>query len=145
MESENIYGLVGGIANIVLHPATTPLPELGGDEGMPVALYDRGSSYVEEQILESGLYRVRHTLSFVTKHGDSPFTNPQMLRALRDGVVADVTLASGAQIRVGWSERLGVHAPLRLQQVEFTSGERGTDYPLKKWVWVSEDTLSLII
>ncbi len=87
---------------------------------------------------------MRHTLTFVTQHGNSPFTNAEMERILHEGAVADVTLATGATIRVGWSAKHNLEAPLQLQLVSFESGERGADYPLKRWVWESLDTTALI-
>ncbi|MFI3328068.1 MAG: hypothetical protein SNH79_03535 [Rikenellaceae bacterium] len=143
------YDLVGGITKVVVHPtgATLPALEEGGAEqssGVRVEIEERGSSYVESREMQDGQYCVRHTLTFVTQHGNGPFTNAQLERALNEGVVADVTLATGATIRVGWSEKHGVEAPLHLQSVAFESGERGVDLPLKKWIWESVDITPLL-
>ncbi len=141
MESNPVYGLVGGITRVVLHPTKTPLAESSGDE---VSLYYQGSSYSEEQSCESGQLIVTHRLTLVTHIGEDPLTGSKMRDAERDGIVADVTLSSGCKITLGWSEKHGFAAPLRLVTVETTSGEKSLDYPLKKWVWESEDSLSLI-
>ncbi|MFI3304889.1 MAG: hypothetical protein R3Y68_00065 [Rikenellaceae bacterium] len=146
MESNQSFELVGGITRVVLHLASTPLPDIGevGESSFEVTLEAGVASYVERQTLEATLYRVHHTLAFQCEHADSPLDDEQMKLALRDGVVADVTLGTGATIRVGWSERFELAAPLRLQSVEFASGESRVDYPLRSWVWSSIDSDTLI-
>ncbi len=146
MESNQSFELVGGIARLVLHPISTPLPEIGvvDESSIEVSLECGVASYVERQLLESRQYQVLHTLSFQCEHGNSPFTDTQMQRCLIEGVVADVTLGTGATIRVGWSERFEFASPLRLQSVEFASGETKVDYPLRSWVWSSIDSDTLI-
>ncbi len=134
---------MGGITQVVMHPIGANLQSLEDSE-MPVMLEERGSSYRESHELREGQYCVRHRLTFVTQHGNGPFTNAQLERALHEGIIADVTLATGATIRVGWSEKHNFEAPLFLQSVEFESGERGADFPLKKWIWESLDTTPLI-
>ncbi len=145
MESEQIYNPTGGITRIVLHPVGTPLPDFGdcSTSGVEVFLEERGSSYVEEQVVENNQYYVRHTLTFCTPHGEGPY-NPETLKvAMRDGVVADVTLSSGLMLRLGWSRDYGCDFPLRLTNMEFTSGENQLALPSKRWVWVATDRTPL--
>ncbi|MFI3304174.1 MAG: hypothetical protein SNF68_06010 [Rikenellaceae bacterium] len=146
MESNQYFELVGGITRVVLRLASTPLPELGDEDssGVDVNLNVGDASYVERQYLDAGQYRVIHTLSFQCEHADAPFSPEQIQRILTCGVVADVTLATGAVIRVGWSERFGVEYPLRLQSLEFSSGGSAVDYPLQSWVWSSTDRETLM-
>lgn len=146
MESNQSYELVGGVARVVMHPASTPLPEIGecGETSVEIPLDVGVASYIERQELVSGQYRVLHKLSFQFEHGESPFTKELTSQLLTKGAIADVTLGTGATIRVGWSSRYEASAPLRLQNMEFTSGERKVDYPLKSWVWCSTDYQTLI-
>ncbi len=145
MESEQIYNPTGGITRVVLHPVGTPLPDFGdcSVSGVEVFLEERGASYLEEQIFEDGQYSVRHTLTFCTPHGEGPYAPEALKIALRDGVVADVTLTSGLQMRLGWSRDFDVALPLRLTNMEFTSGDNALALPSKRWVWQSLDRTSL--
>ncbi len=143
MESQQIYNPTGGIARIVLHPVGTPLPEFGS--GVEVVLEERGASYLEEQVYENGLYYVRHTLTFQTPHGEGPYNPEELKIALRDGVIADVTLSSGLQLRLGWSRDYDTIYPLRLSGVEFTSGDNRLALPSKKWTWCSVDRTALTL
>ncbi|MFI3289143.1 MAG: hypothetical protein SNH55_04390 [Rikenellaceae bacterium] len=141
MESEQIYNPIGGIAAVVLHPVGTPLPDFGvcSTSSVEVFLEESGSSYLEEQIVENGECYVRHTLTFTTPHGESPYSTEALKTVLRDGVIADVTLASGLQLRLGWSRIYGTSFPLRLTKIEFSSGENRLTLPSRSWVWVSTD------
>lgn len=145
MESEQIYNPTGGIAHVVLHPVGAPLPDFGDSSqgGVEIFLEESGSSYLEEQIFEAGQYYVRHTLTLCTPHGEGPYTPDSLKIALRDGVVADVTLCSGLQLRLGWSRDYGVAYPLRLSAMEFSSGEKLSAIPTKRWVWRSVDSTPL--
>ncbi len=139
------YSLVGGITQIVLHPTSTPLPELGtlGD-GYQVPLIVGEASYCEVVSRDDEECIVTHTLTFTGEHQDSPLSSEQFEILVREGAVADVELATGAVIRVGWSTKFGVDYPLRLSKTEFVSGEQRSDYPLKKWVWESCDLERLL-
>lgn len=145
MESQQIYNPTGGIAQIVLHPVGTPLPDFGDCtvSGVEVFLSESGSSYLEEQIFDGEQYYVRHTLTFCTPHGEGPYTPEELIVVARDGVVADVTLSSELKIRLGWSRDYGVEYPLRLTNMEFTSGDGLTALPTKRWVWQSVDCTPL--
>ncbi len=145
MESEQIYNPIGGIAAVVLHPVGTPLPDFGesSTSSVEVFLEESGSSYLEEQIVENGQCYVSHTLTFTTPHGEAPYSGEALKRVLRDGVVADVTLASGLQLRLGWSRDYDTSFPLRLTKIEFTSGDNRLALPSQRWVWVSTDRTPL--
>ncbi len=145
MESIPKYNLVGGITSVVLHPTTTLSSEgVASGDGYNVTLCDWGSSYVETLNVQDGLYMVTHKLTFVGYVGEDPIAGERFKAVLREGVVADVVLNSGVTIRVGWSDKYGSAAPLRLVSSELESGEKPIDYPLKKWIWESVDTISLI-
>ncbi len=141
MESKSNFELVGGITRAVVHLATTPLPEIGSSDGDGVEIsLDLGGNYYTERVdLSEGVYRVVHTLCFSSLPSESPFEATTMSQALAEGIVVDITFASGSTIRVGWSDRYGVEFPLRLESVEFSSGEEVTTYPLHKWTWSSVD------
>ncbi|MFI3259654.1 MAG: hypothetical protein R3Y16_06115 [Rikenellaceae bacterium] len=138
MESTSNFELVGGVTRVVLYPAKTPLPD-DAEGGYVVDLSAGGASYTESRLYSAGQYTVRHTLKFSCEHADSPFTAKELAAVARCGVVADITLSTGASLRVGWSERWGVEFALRLISAEFASGEEATDYPLRTWVWESTD------
>ncbi len=148
MESTNNYTLVGGIATVVMRPPNSTLPDTLfdiSDQCLTMDLYHEGSSYVETRSCEEGIYTVRHTLTLVGYLGEELISNDYELPSLlRDGVIADVAFTSGAEIRVGWSKKYGTAAPLRLLSCEVVSGEKRLDYPIKRWVWESLDTTTLI-
>ncbi len=146
MESNNYFELVGGVTRAVIYPASTSLPELGeeSDLGYELTIDLGSSSYTERLSLESGSRQVLHTFSFETLPRESPFDEKLTNRALREGIVADLTLSSGTIIRVGWSARYGVEFPLRLESADFSSGEAAADYPMQKWVWSSTDRNTLV-
>ncbi len=146
MESNNDFKLAGGITRVVIYPATTPLPELGeeSNEGLELTLDLGTSSYTEQVTIESACRKVLHTLSFETLPHEMPLDEALMQRIIREGIIADIWLASGGSIRVGWSSRYGAEFPLRLQSSNFSSGESALNYPLQRWVWSSSDRNSLI-
>lgn len=137
MESNPEFGLVGGISRVVVLPAKTPLP---GEEGEEIELHFCGSSYEEKQSWTGDQLLVTHSLTLCTPLGMSAIIDP----LVRGGMVAIVTLSSGAEIIVGYSSRHGVDAPLRLTRTELSSGEKRLDYPLKSWFLESQDSVPLI-
>ncbi len=148
MKSTNNYTLAGGITAAVMRPPNSTLPDELldlSDQCFTMKLYHEGSSYVETRSCDEGIYTVRHTLTLVGYLGEDLISSDYELQSImRDGVVADIALCSGAEIRIGWSKKYGTAAPLRLVSCEIISGEKRLDYPMKKWVWESIDTSTLI-
>ncbi len=147
MELKSNYLLAGGIAEVVMHPSSSTLPEAvlaTTDESFSITLHHEGSSYSEVRGSTHGMYSVRHKLTLVGYMGGDMASEAAVQRVLQQGVVADVRLNSGESVRVGWSEKYGVAAPLRLVSSEILTGEKRLDFPLKTWVWESLDTTALI-
>ncbi len=130
-----------------MHPSSSTLPDellAETEQSITLMLHHEGSLYSEVRSSTNGMYGVQHQLTLVGYHGDEIGDEATMQQALREGVVADVKLNSGAVIRVGWSSKYGVAAPLRLVSSEIITGEKRVDYPLKRWIWESIDMSSLI-
>ncbi len=147
MELRSNYLLAGGIAHVVMHPSNSTLPDeplTVGDSSLTMPLHHEGSSYSELRNCSAGLYTVTHRLTVVGYLGEDMASEEELQALLLSGIVADVKLNSGATIRVGWSSKFGVAAPLRLVSSEVVSGEKRLDYPLRKWVWESTDASALI-
>ena len=62
-----------------------------------------------------------------------------------EGVVAEIVLASGESVVVGWSERFGFEQALRIKEMLFLSGKRPTDLPRVVLTLCSKDTKSAIV
>ncbi len=141
-------GLVGGIARVVLHHPSSPLPEVGvvcqESGSLLVELLDSGSYYLEERVVDEGLRAIKHTLSLAIDPQSPIFDESAMERAIIDGLVADITLFTGQQFRVGWSERYGVALPLQLSSATYSSGAQLSEAPTRSWVMSCVDTSSHI-
>ena len=148
METTPKSRLVGGIAKVILHHSSDSLHtvEVGSESEGSVAiqLAVGGSSYLEERVCEQCGTGVKHTLTLAIRYECTPYDEPTLQRVIRDGVVADVTLATGDQIRVGWSERYRSSLPLRLTSANYESGKRLSDCPSRIWVLSSLDTNGLL-
>ncbi len=141
MESSQNFELVGGITDVVIYPAGAPLPEAVGEltaDALPIAIAERSSKYSEEWSCRSSSRAIHHTLQYVTTNDQESLSQSEIEAAMLHGVVADVTLASGANIRVGLTYTL------RLKSVSFTSGTEPTDTPQRVWVWECTDTTPLL-
>lgn len=143
MESSQNLEIVGGVTKAVLYPTGTPLPEIGGEEecsaACTVSLTHSGSQYDEVWVAKNSSRVVKHTLTLVTYQDTPQFSAYRMKTALAQGVVADVTLASGAVIRVGEDTSDDGRYALRLKSVTSSSGEKPLDIPTITWVWESVD------
>lgn len=131
---------------MVIYPAGTPLVEATADNqeelmeaAWPITIMERTAKYVEEWTCRNSSRAVQHRLTYTTQHGVETLSDGQIDWVMRHGVVADLTLASGAVIRVG-----GNGFSLRLKSVDFSSGSVPLDVPQKIWVWESTDTTPLI-
>ncbi|MFR9650743.1 MAG: hypothetical protein SNG35_01810 [Rikenellaceae bacterium] len=144
MEYSTRSGLVGGIAQVVLHHPSSTLPHLGGvaRDSLTLSLLSTGSSYSESRVDDGDLTATEHTLTLAIEPDSPIFDDRAMERAVSNGVVADITLSTGVQIRVGWSERYGVAFPLLFTSVGYDSGSQISDKPTRKWVLSSVDTVS---
>ena len=115
-------------------------------EGVEVSLMDDGSHY-DEQTQASGLpVSVEHTLTLCSDRwlAAAWFDKEFMQRAAADGVAARITMATGEEIVVGWSERFGFEQPLRLKTLTFCSGSKPNDSPRVVLTLSSRDTDSAI-
>ncbi len=142
MESTQNYESMGGVTAVVLYPIETPLAELGALEettdditSYSIELAEEGSKYLEEWLVQGGRMAVQHTLTFVTHHDYSPFSQRERERAVRQGMVADVTLSSGITIRLGATTVDETQYPLRLKSVTADSGDEAIEIPTTTWVW----------
>ncbi|MFI3270163.1 MAG: hypothetical protein SNG14_07600 [Rikenellaceae bacterium] len=147
MELRSSNQLTGGIAEVVMHPTPSTLPDellTKTDDSLSLSLHHEGSTYSEVRSCTNGMYSVRHQLTVVGYLGEGLDSEAAVQQLLKGGVIADVRLNSGAVIRVGWSVKYGSAAPLRLITSETATGEKRLDYPLKRWVLESTDTSSLI-
>ena len=103
---------------------------------------------LQEESAESDntLVSVKHTLTLCSDRwlAAAWFDKEFMQRAAADGLVARITMATGEQIVVGWSERFGLEQPLRLKTLSFCSGSRPNDSPRVVLTLWSRDTESAI-
>ncbi len=148
MESTQDLENVGGVTKVVIYPTGTPLPEIGEEEGCSeacvVAIMEKGSSYSETWLCENSSRVVTHSLSIVTFHDAEICDESQIDNIIRRGITADVTLATGAVIRVGEDDDEDGRYALRLKSVTTLSGSEPLDIPSKTWVWESKDSTPLI-
>ncbi len=144
METNPNNRLVGGIAKVILHHPFESLSEVEvGDESVGSVtpqLILSSCSYLEERLCEDCGSGVKHTLTLAIQHECPPYGDSTFQDVIRDGVVADITLATGEVIRVGWSERYGVSSPMRLESVNYESGKLLSDNPSRVWMLSSIDT-----
>ncbi len=132
---------VGGITAAMITPAGNLLRAAAAADGLTelsfrdtaqivdLPLIDDRSTYAETADSQTGLTRVRHKLSLVVERSDARMLFDDAFRrtALYEGLVAIVTAASGEQIVVGWSERLGTEQPLRMTGLGMESGRKPLD------------------
>ncbi len=130
---------IGGIKSVSLFAAgavgLTTMP-------IEVELTPHGSLYEQRLTTANGIITVEHTLKLVAHKTDaqkwcqSDFIN----HALIGGLVADVTLNDGQQIRVGYSDSLLDEQPLRLESVVVTSENSIAKTPTVTLTLSSQDT-----
>lgn len=139
----------GGVERVVLYPAggISVIEDVAAVQGVEVELVDDRSSYEELFLSNDGLVGVEHTLTLCSQQRDaSPWLDKEFLRRVAvEGVVALITLASGYEILVGWSERFAVEQALRLKSLNVISGKRPTDLPRVELTLWSHDTESAFV
>ena len=144
--TEKRFKPVGGVA----HAELFAVHSLGGVEdivsgqGVAVPLMDDGSHY-DEQIEASGLpVSVEHTLTLCSDRNLAQqwFDGEFLRQVAADGVVALVELATGEQLTVGWCRRMAFEQALRLNSLEFDSGQGLNDSPRVKMVLCCRDVTS---
>jgi hypothetical protein len=140
---------IGGVVRAVLYAVgeLSSREDIAQREGIEVELVDDGSSYEEAFRSAEGLVSVEHTLTLCSQRKDaSPWLDTRFVeRAAVEGVVAEIVLASGESVVVGWSERFGFEQALRIKEILFLSGKRPTDLPRVVLTLCSKDTKSAIV
>ena len=148
--TENLaYKPVGGLlrAELFALEGLSSAEDMVSGAGVEVSLMDDGSSYEELHSAEGLPVSVQHTLTLCSQQRDaSPWLDKEFLRRVAvEGVVAEITFASGFEILVGWSERFAVEQALRLKSLNVISGKRPTDLPRVELTLWSHDTESAFV
>lgn len=103
------------------------------DEGavMSCLLLEDRSSFDETFSFEEGVVAVKHTLRLVADRnlGGAWLEAEFRREAVQRGLCALVTLNDGRQLLVGYSARFGAQQPLRISQIETSSGRAPSDQP----------------
>ena len=143
------YRPIGGVTAAKLFPVSEldSVEDVAKGGGIEVELLDDGSCYEETISAEQGLVSVRHTLTLcaqVDKAGewmDADF----LQRCATEGVVACVGLASGEELRLGWSPKFGFEQALRLDKLNFHSGDEPNTPPSLRLTLWSQDIESAVV
>lgn len=98
---------------------------------MSCLLLEDRSSFDETFSFEEGVVAVKHTLRLVADRnlGGAWLEAEFRREAVQRGLCALVTLNDGRQLLVGYSARFGVQQPLRISQIETSSGQAPSDQP----------------
>ena len=148
MTENKFYKPVGGLVRAELFHTSQieSIDQLKWGAGVEVALVDDASSYVEQFSADNRQVSVLHTLTLCSDRNQAQewFDEEFLRRAAADGVVALVELATGEQIKVGWCRRMGFEQALRLEKLEFDSGEGLNDSPRVKLVLSCRDVTSAL-
>lgn len=145
------YKPVGGVERCSLYPANAVEKALFSSEGcevtlvgepLEVELLDDMSSYEELTDSLKGDIRVSHLLNLVADRevAKAWFDKDFLDRAYLDGLVAQVLLADGRRLLVGYSALFDDEQPLRLESLISTSGTKLHDKPTVTLRLVSHDT-----
>ena len=149
MTENKFYKPVGGLVRAELFHSSQvdSVEQLRWGGGVEVGLVDDASSYTEQFSADNRQVSVLHTLTLCSQQRDaSPWLDKEFLRRVAvEGVVAEITLASGCEILVGWSERFAVEQALRLKSLNVISGKRPTDLPRVELTLWSHDTESAFV
>lgn len=148
MTENKFYKPVGGLVRAELFHSS----QLGSIEyalwgtGIEVGLVDDASSYVEQFSADNRQVSVLHTLTLCSDRNLASewFDEEFLRRVAADGVVALVELATGEQIKVGWCKRMGFEQALRLDSLEFDSGQGLNDSPRVKLTLRCRDVTSAL-
>ena len=124
---------VGGVvcAKFYLARDIDSIENLPQAKSIEVELKDDGSTYEEAFVKDDGLVSVEHTLTLHSEPSLSKewFSVELMQILSTEGAVAEVVLASGEELILGYSERFGLEQALRLESLKFHSGSRPNDSP----------------
>ncbi len=140
------YKPIGGITAAELFAVGDKVgaEELIAGQGVAVALVDDGSKYEEVASADAAPVSVQHTLTLCSDRTLAAewFDEEFLQRAAIEGLAARVTLATGEQVMLGWSERFGFEQALRLKSLTFSSGSSPNDSPRVVLTLVAYDTRS---
>lgn len=121
----------GGVASLLLGE---------GVFAIELPLLEEQSRYEEELTLRGGVPSVKHTLELsIDRFEGDPLEVWRLERELLSGVVARVETLAGEQLLVGWSQRVGLEAPLRLYSLTEERGRRRKDPPTLRLLLASYD------
>ena len=148
MTENKFYKPVGGLVRAELFHSSQvgSVEQLRWGGGVEVGLVDDASSYTEQFSADNRQVSVLHTLTLCSDRNQAGawFDGEFLRRVAADGVVAKVELATGEQITVGWCKRMGFEQSLRLQSLEFDSGESLSDSPRVKLTLRCRDVTSAL-
>jgi hypothetical protein len=147
--TENLaYKPVGGLlrAELFALEGLSSAEDMVSGAGVEVSLMDDGSSYEELHSAEGLPVSVQHTLTLCSDRNQARewFDEQWLAHLASEGVAARVTLSTGEQIVLGYSERFGFEQALRLQSLKFLSGKSPNDSPRVQLVLRSLDTQSAL-
>lgn len=147
--TENLaYKPVGGLlrAELFALEGLSSAEDMVSGAGVEVSLMDDGSSYEELHSAEGLPVSVQHTLTLCSDRNLARewFDEQWLARLASEGVAARVTLSTGEQIVLGYSERFGFEQALRLQSLKFFSGKSPNESPRVQLVLRSHDTQSAL-
>ena len=147
--TENLaYKPVGGLlrAELFALEGLSSAEDMVSGAGVEVSLMDDGSSYEELHSAEGLPVSVQHTLTLCSDRNLARewFDEQWLARLASEGVAARVTLSTGEQIVLGYSERFGFEQALRLESLKFFSGKSPNERPRVQLVLRSHDTQSAL-
>lgn len=125
--AENIsYKPVGGITRARLYAVgeCSSLEEVLATEPAEVSLKESASHYEERFSVECGRVSVQHTLTLIApvEQAAAWLDEDFQRTAASEGVVALISLASGEELTIGWSERLEQESSLRIAAMLYDTG-----------------------
>ena len=142
--TENLaYKPVGGLlrAELFALEGLSSAEDMVSGAGVEVSLMD------DELHSAEGLpVSVQHTLTLCSDRNLARewFDEQWLARLASEGVAARVTLSTGEQIVLGYSERFGFEQALRLLSLKFFSGKSPNESPRVQLVLQSHDTQSAL-
>lgn len=148
MSANEFYKPVGGIlaAELFLTRDLSSIEDLATAQPIAVELVDDGSLYEEHFTQENGLVSVSHTLTLRSNRvlAEEWFSVELMQILAVEGAVARVQMATGEQITIGYSPRMGFNQALRLESLSFSSGEKPCSSPCVELKLHSRDLCSAL-
>ena len=148
MSEKLTYKPIGGVvaAELYLVRDLASAEDIIPGSGLAVALVDDGSHYDESFTAEQGAVSVNHSLTLCSdRNSASAWFDVELMQiASTEGVAALITLATGEQLRLGWSRKFGFEQALRFKSLEFHSGMRPGEEPRVSLTLCSRDTSSAI-